>query len=333
MKSISKLIIVFTLWLSLNAQAQDQFALSQYYQVYPILNPALTGVDDFLDLKIGYRKKWAGFDNSPSTSFVSAFSAIGDKTSYNQAPIRTSNPNQLEFIESQKSTIAFHGVGGYVVKQEQGAFNQVNIGLNYAYHIPINTKIRVSLGTTLGFSNLRIDPEKISVWDMVNDPVYQAYANGDANYTSFFMSLGGAVYGKKSFGAFSYQPVFNVFISGEGDELPFDHKFVIMAGTKFTLGPNFELIPSVLAEVHTLNKSRYVGNLLLNIKSIVKTGVGYSSANDLSISAIFNIKNDYGLGYSFETSVGKESAIGNGTHEIILSFSIFNHLNAPSRLW
>jgi type IX secretion system PorP/SprF family membrane protein len=333
MKKVIYIGLTIIICLFQEATAQEQFALSQYYQVQPILNPGFTGIDDFLDIKIGYRLKWAGLDNSPTTSFISVFGSIGDKTSYNQSPIRISNPNQIEFIKSQKAKVSFHGIGGYITKQEQGAFDQVNIMANYAYHIPIKSKIRISLGTSFGLSNIRVDPNKISVWDKINDPIYQAYANGDNNYLKFMVSLGGVMYGEKSYIGVSYLPVVDLPLAGDTKDLTADDKYVIMAGTKFALGASMKLILSLLVEANATNKTMVVGSLLLDIKSIVKTGFTYSNSNDLAFSVMFNYKNNYGLGYAYETSLGNEATIGNGTHEVILSFNLFNHLNSAPRLW
>ena len=333
MKKVIYIGVTIIICLFQEATAQEQFALSQYYQVQPILNPAFTGIDDFLDIKIGYRQKWAGLDNSPTTSFISVFGSIGDKTSYNQSPIRISNPNQIEFIKSQKAKVSYHGIGGYITKQEQGAFDQISIMANYAYHIPIKSKIRISLGTSFGLSNIRVDPNKISVWDKINDPIYQAYANGDNNYLKFVVSLGGVMYGEKSYIGISYLPVIDVSLAGNTEDLSANDKWVIMAGTKFAMGRSMKLLPSFLFELNAANEMRVVGTLLLDIKSIVKTGFTYSNTNDLAFTVMFNYKKKYGLGYAYETSLGNEATIGNGTHELILSFNLFNHLNSAPRLW
>lgn len=333
MKKINFIGLIIITIVIQNASAQEQFSISQYYQTLSILNPAFTGVDDFLDVKIGYRQKWTGLHNSPTTSFVSIISSIGDKTSYNQSPIRTSNPYQIEFIESQKARLKSHGIGGYIIKQEQGAFSEINMMMNYALNIPINSKIRISMGTSIGFSQIMVQAENISVWDKLNDPVYQAYINGDGNYSKFLVTFGGIIYGKKSYAGISYLPVIDLSLTNNEEDLTSDKKIILMSGTKFALGSSLTLIPSILFETSTSHSSKVMGNLLLDIKSIIKTGIGYSNTNDVSISVMFNYKNDYGLGYAFETNLGNESTIGNGTHEVILSLNLFNHLNSSPRLW
>ena len=333
MKKVKYIALIIIACFIQNVNAQEQFSFSQYYQAQAIINPAFAGVDDFWDIKIGYRQKWSGLDNSPTTSFVSVLGSIGENTSYNQSPIRISNPNQLDFIESQKAKLRSHGIGGYITKQEQGAFDQINAMVNYAYHIPLNAKIKISMGTSFGISSIRVDPDKISVWDKLNDPIYQSYANGNNNYSRFLFNIGGVMYGKKTYFGISYLPIIDISLSGDSEDLVADEKIAIMTGTKITIGPFLKMIPSFLIESSSIKKTRYMGSLLFDIKSLVKTGLIYSSTNDLAVNVIFNYKNDIGLGYAFETSLGTEATIGNGTHEIILSFNLFNHLNSTPRLW
>lgn len=333
MKKLSLFILIIAFSSTISSRAQDQFSISQYYQTYSILNPGFAGVDDFLDIKLGYRKKWTGITDSPSTTFISAVGSIGDKTSYNQSPLRTSNPNQIAYIEAQKARIKYHGIGGFITKQEQGAFNQINLMLNYAYHIPLSTKVKFAMGTTLGIRNISVDINKLEVWDKVNDPVYQAYANGDGNYWRFLLGGGGVLYGKKSYFGISYMPVVDISLSNNDTDLASEEKVISMAGTKFNISPFILLQPSVLFESTSNQRTKLVGSILFDIKNLVKTGITYSNYNDVSINAMFNYKNEFGISYAFETRLGNETTIGNGSHEVILSLNLFNHLNATHRLW
>lgn len=333
MKKVVIIVFIVVIISARSTNAQEQFSISQFYQTHSILNPGFTGVDDFLDAKVGFRQKWTGITDSPSTTFLSVNGSIGVKTSYNQSPLRTSNPNQIEYIEAQKARIRYHGIGGYIVKQDQGAFSQIKFMINYAYHIPLNAKIKIAMGTTIGISNISVDQNKLEVWDKVNDPVYQAYANGDGNYWRFLMGAGGIIYGKKTYFAISYIPVVDITLSNNDANLTSDKKVISMAGTKFDLNPFIKMQPSLLFESNSLQNTKFVGSLLFDFKNLVKTGFTYSTINDISINAMFNYKNQFGIAYAFETRLGNESTIGNGSHEVILSLNLFNHLNATHRLW
>ncbi|MCB0494690.1 MAG: PorP/SprF family type IX secretion system membrane protein [Cyclobacteriaceae bacterium] len=333
MKKVAAIVFVFIILRTEHSVAQEQFSVSQYYQTQAILNPGFTGVDDFFDVKLGYSNKWIGLENSPSTTFLSGFGSIGDKTSYNQSPLRTSNPNQIEFIEAQKARIRSHGIGGYITKQQQGAFDQIRLMINYAYHIPINSKIKIALGTSLGISNINIDLNKIEVWDKANDPVYQSYVNGDGNYWRFLMGAGGVMYGKKSYVGISYMPLVDIPFSSSDRNLVSEEKVIAMAGTKIDLNSFMRLQPGIFFESSSAGKSKFVGSILLDINNLVKPGITLSNLKDISFNVAFNYKNEFGISYDFQTNLGGETTIGNGTHEVILSLNLFNHLNAMHRLW
>jgi hypothetical protein len=37
-----------------------------------LVNPAVSGTEDYTDIRAGYRKQWVGFDGSPRTMYLSA---------------------------------------------------------------------------------------------------------------------------------------------------------------------------------------------------------------------------------------------------------------------
>lgn len=43
-----------------------------------MLNPALSGIDSYIDLKLGHRQQWSGLEGAPSTQYISVNTAIGD---------------------------------------------------------------------------------------------------------------------------------------------------------------------------------------------------------------------------------------------------------------
>src|SRR5215212_12177513 len=61
-----------------------QYILNQY-----IINPALTGVENYIDVKISHRHQWVGIQDAPVTSYFTIHSPLGKKdyrttaTSYN----------------------------------------------------------------------------------------------------------------------------------------------------------------------------------------------------------------------------------------------------------
>ncbi|MBL4703250.1 MAG: type IX secretion system membrane protein PorP/SprF, partial [Flavobacteriales bacterium] len=81
-KLISTLIIVCVV---LAASAQQQYQISQYQTNPYMLNPAASGIYDYIDITGSFRQQWAGFTNAPRTFYVSGHSALkfNGKPKYN----------------------------------------------------------------------------------------------------------------------------------------------------------------------------------------------------------------------------------------------------------
>src|SRR5256714_7180411 len=51
-----------------------QYILNQY-----ILNPALTGIENYTDVKLSHRHQWVGIQDAPVTTYLTIHTPIGKK--------------------------------------------------------------------------------------------------------------------------------------------------------------------------------------------------------------------------------------------------------------
>ena len=75
--------IVFTLVaacviLTTTVQAQVDPLYSQYLNNPFLINPAYGGMNKSMNLMVGYRKQWAGFDGSPNTISATGHTSLFD---------------------------------------------------------------------------------------------------------------------------------------------------------------------------------------------------------------------------------------------------------------
>ena len=61
------------------AFAQQRPHYTQYILNNYILNPALSGIENYTDLKISGRDQWVGLNGAPQTAYISLHSPIGKK--------------------------------------------------------------------------------------------------------------------------------------------------------------------------------------------------------------------------------------------------------------
>ncbi len=81
---------------SLAAMAQAKPFYTQYILNNYILNPAVSGIENYTDIKASYRNQWVGIEGHPVTSYITIHAPInkGDlRTSVNSFEIPGENPS------------------------------------------------------------------------------------------------------------------------------------------------------------------------------------------------------------------------------------------------
>lgn len=64
------LITIVGLFVFLNIFSQAKPAFNQYILNNYILNPGLTGIENYTDVKMSYRNQWAGINGAPDRKSV-----------------------------------------------------------------------------------------------------------------------------------------------------------------------------------------------------------------------------------------------------------------------
>lgn len=108
---------------------QNPFAAS-YFQNQYLANPAMVGGDDKIKAGVGYRRQWAGIDNSPYSVYATGEYSSGDKMNF----------------------------GLTVFNDKAGMLNTSLVMASYAYYLPVTSMGgRVHLGVSAGAVNRQID--------------------------------------------------------------------------------------------------------------------------------------------------------------------------------
>src|SRR5688572_28956033 len=77
MKKIIVCLACVITGLHVNAQQKPhytQYILNQY-----IINPALTGIENYVDVKLSHRHQWVGIQDAPVTTYLTMHGPIGKK--------------------------------------------------------------------------------------------------------------------------------------------------------------------------------------------------------------------------------------------------------------
>src|ERR1700760_3326206 len=138
MKKLLLILCVSLLMLQL-AEAQQKPQYTQYVFDNMLLNPAVTGIENYIDLKAGYRAQWTGLQGAPVTSYLTVSSPIGQNFIQGDASSMPGgggdNPAGRLFTQNYLASEPHHGIGFTIVSDKAGPITQTNVDINYAYHL------------------------------------------------------------------------------------------------------------------------------------------------------------------------------------------------------
>src|SRR5574339_1065151 len=70
--------IIF-LMIATNCLSQQKPHYTQYILNQYVINPAITGIENYVDVKLSHRHQWVGIQDAPVTTYLTIHSAIGKK--------------------------------------------------------------------------------------------------------------------------------------------------------------------------------------------------------------------------------------------------------------
>lgn len=343
-----------TTYLSFSQQIPQysQFMVNPY-----LVNPALAGAENFIDIKLGYRSQWVGLDGAPSTFYASAHSPVG----------------KAQVAQTHKGDYHnWHGVGGFVYRDQIGPWSSTSMNANYAYNMKItdgsgfNTHhkdgMRLSVGTFLGYSINTVDANKLFGFNTnanLSDEKRAEYmsdyygrddlfnsnglgligADGSLNngrQGQFDMSLGALLYLRDLFyvGFSTYQALgTDVFSSSKTNN---SRHFLMTASYKAEIGDYIYIMPSVLVKKVAAAPFSVDLNARIDYHDLFFGGISYRHGDAITLMAGALIelqekskhfrkgKHRYGIEvfYSYDYTTSEIRAYSKGSHEVTLGFRL-----------
>lgn len=309
------------------AYAQEMPRSTQYIFNNFLLNPAVSGIDNYTDLKIGYRKQWSGIEGAPSTQYISLNLPLGEafvRSSINSFSSRGYNPLSRSFVNTYTAAEPHHGIGLIAMTDKAGLVRQSGVRVTYAYHLGLSNEINLSVGASGGFNSLSVNVEKILA-EHSEDPLFTADYN---NRLRPDLGLGLWLYSPRFFvGASAKQLLGNrtVIDNNEAKSLAYQSTaFYGTAGFKIFLDEDIAMIPSTLVSYWKNAPLAIDANLKLAYQDKFWLGGSYRNNDSFSMLAGLNVASFVNLSYSYDMSTSALRNVNNGTHEIVLGFLLNN---------
>ena len=142
MKTILLLVIVIIV--ARPALAQQRPHYTQYVLNNYILNPALSGIENYTDVKMSARKQWIGLDGAPQTFYFSIHGPLGKndyKTTATSFNVPGENPRGKAYWENYTASDPHHGIGFFMVNDRTGLYNRFQAADSFLFFLMKNMVI------------------------------------------------------------------------------------------------------------------------------------------------------------------------------------------------
>jgi len=340
MKKFFLVIIGCSVTVLLKAQQEPhytQYIINQY-----IINPALTGIENYTDVKLSHRRQWVGLQDAPVTSYITISKPLGkkdDRTTATSFEMRGENPRGRNYWQDYEAAKPHGGIGLKVINDRTGPLNRFAGYLSYAYHVGISAKTSLAAGFEAGVRNIGLDRSKLDFG--VANPVDPAvYNSSEINQLKPDFGAGLYLYSADYFVGLSAQQIIPQKIYFSDLRLKTnDSKFVphifATAGYRFFLNDDFSALPSVMIKFIQPLPAQVDVNMKIQYHDLVWAGASYRLQDGFAAMVGLNASNTFNIGYSYDYTTSRLSTVSKGTHEIIIGFLLNNKYgdSCPRNVW
>lgn len=277
--------------------AQNEMQFGGYANSTLVVNPGAAGKTGSYEAGAAYRKQWAGFEGSPSTTILSV-------------------DGEVKFLNN------FHGVGASVFRDNVGPFTTTNINADYSYHIELGSGM-LGLGLRLGAMNVAfkasgLSPSVNGGEDDYHQSSDEALDGNDGSATAFDVGMGGFFQSDRSFVSLSL-----LHLDAPTAELKGGAK--IKAKPLLTFGAGRRFGQSNGFEPRIFMKTDF-GSMQLEVSGstsfgkLVTLGMGYRLQDAIFFLLGVKLSNGLYVGYEYDVCTSVLRRYNNGSHEIVASY-------------
>ena len=316
------------------AFSQQRPQYTQYVFNNYLLNPAVTGIENYTDAKLGYRSQWTGLQGAPVTSYFSINAPLGDNFLQGDATAFPAsggeNPSSRLFTQYYRAAEPHHGIGFMIVSDKAGPITQTNIDATYAYHLGLTDQLNLSVGVSAGVSHINLNTDMITL-ENSNDPVLN-----NINNSQWKPDLGVGVwaYSSRFYFGISAQQILpqNLYITtgntaNQSKTVP---HFFATGGYKIFLSDDVTLLPSALLKFIDPAPVTFDINMKLSFRDRFWFGGSFRKGDSYAVLAGFNLSSVVNVGYSYDVTTSALRSVSNGSHEIVLGILLNNRYNLKS---
>jgi type IX secretion system PorP/SprF family membrane protein len=329
--------------LSITGWAQQRPHYSQYMINGFVLNPALSGIEDYFDVKTGYRNQWTGFGGEPVTFYLSGHLALDkpDRTSTGALPIRGKGGRRIPAgrYNPYQRVPAHNGVGAMLVRDQTGPTSRTSLMASYAYHLPLGHGQKLAVGVSGGFTQHTLDFDQIQLANPNDQLAQQGKVNTiqpDFNVGAYFYTRDyyvGAAVNQLIARKLNYGPL------PDGKDYNwigrlYTHYFVT-AGYRTQLTEDVTFVPSLMLKYVRPTPLSFDVNAKFLFRDRFWAGASYRHKDALVGLVGFNVSHLVNIGYSYDYVLSNINTVAKGSHEVVIGLMLNNKqkILCPTHMW
>lgn len=302
-------ILLATLWMSTYTYGQQNPQYTQYLQNPFVINPAMTGLEDYLDITAAHRNQWTGFEGAPRTFTFSA-------------------NTPLDFLKGQLTNGRERkriGLGLFLTSDQTGPINRSSFYGSYAYHLKLDKTWYISFGTFIGATQFRFDENEAVLVQDSNDILVRDFSN-----MQFDMSVGIYLYSDFIFGGVSVNQIFDREIVLDLQNSSFEptgkinRNFNFLLGSRIKAGRDSEVVPSLLVKYVDPSPVQWELGAKYVYDNRFWGGLAYRNEESVIALAGLRFLDNFLFSYSYDFVFEDDLSAGqSGSHELLLSYRFF----------
>ena len=316
------------------AKAQQKPQYTQYVFDNLLLNPAVSGIEDYIDAKAGYRSQWTGLQGAPVTSYLTISAPLGDNFLNGDAAAMPAggaeNPYSRLYTQNYQAAEPHHGIGFMIVSDQAGPISTTNIDASYAYHLGLTSKLNLAVGVAAGFNHISLNTSLITL----ENPLDPAISNGNNSQWKPDLSVGAWAYSSNYYFGISAQQILpqNLYFNtnnnySQAKTVP---QYFITGGVKLFLSDDLTLMPSTLVKMIKPLPVVFDVNAKLAFRDVFWIGGAFRKSDSVAGMVGFNLSSLINISYAYDYTTSALRTVSNGTHEIVLGVMLNSRYKVPS---
>lgn len=312
--------------------AQQKPQYSQYVINNYLLNPAIAGIEQYADVKVGSRSQLSGIEGEPTTIYFSAHAPVGFSGKGSNKGGSTPSFGSASQGRRSQQFRPHHGLGVMAVHDRLGAFSRTEASLAYAYHLRLNREVKLAGGLSAGLVQQRLRSDELTFANPGDN------AQTDWNMIKPNLALGLWLYGDNFYLGTSATQLLGNAVSFDNTVVErnrlYEHYF-LTAAYRVNITEQVSLIPSVMA----MWLQPLPGSLDFTLRAVYDNrfwvGGTYRQNGSYAVLAGVTVNHLFDVGYAYDKGVPAFNGMGNGNHEVVLGMRIFNKAKVlcPQNLW